>query len=408
MKFIHISDLHIGKRVNGFSMIEDQKYILNKISEIIKEEAPDAVLIAGDVYDKSVASAEAIIAFDEFITSLRREKGLDVFVISGNHDSGERLSFGSRIMQKEGVFLSGMYDGAVRKVVYSDGEIEWGNFGDGVSTDETDIKASTGLRTVIHCLPFIRPAEVRQYFPEEEIRDYNDAVRVAVENMDIKPEDINILVAHQFITGGRTSESEEYSVGGLDNVDVNVFDAFDYVALGHLHGPQRIGRETVRYAGSPLKYSFSEVNQRKSVTVVEYDESKTKAKPELRIREVPIEPLRDLRIIEGRYDEIMSRDSHKDENNDDYIKLVLTDEENIPYVMDKARTVYPNIMMLTYKNGRTSYTSQEAQCEAPASGQLSPLQLFEDFYKRQNNSDMSDEKRGFIKGLIEKVWEEEE
>lgn len=384
MKFLHISDLHIGKRVNGFSMLEDQKFILNSIEGIIKEEKPDAVLIAGDVYDKPVASAEAVSVFDAFLTGISSEGGPDIFIISGNHDSGERLAFGSGIMDKERVYISGVYDGSVRKVDY-DGE-----------------------NTTVHLLPFVRPAEVRTQFPEAVIADYNDALRTITEQMEVDTSRVNIILAHQFITGGLTSDSEESSVGGLDNVDAKVFDSFDYVALGHLHGPQNMGREGLRYAGSPLKYSFSEVGQKKSVTVLEAGKDGADgSKPGVTIREIPLKPLRDMRVLKGSYDDLMSLEAREKGGNDDYLKVVLTDEENIPYVMDKMRQVYPNIMALEYENMRSRDAGADMFEPGADRKALSPLELFGEFYRRQNNAEMNEEKRDFIRDLIEEVWEGE-
>ena len=253
MKFIHLSDLHLGKRVNDFSMIEDQAFILERILGIIEAEKPQAVLIAGDVYDKPVPPAEAVRLFDDFLNRLSGT-GAEIFIISGNHDSAERLSFGSRIMDRQGIHFAGGYDGSTRCFSLCD---EYG-------------------KVNFYMLPFIKPVHVRQAFTEDEkaaeIVTFTDALSFAIEKMGVNKEERNVLMAHQFCTGAERSGSEDISVGGLDTVDSSVFEAFDYTALGHLHGPQHVGSENIRYCGSPLKYSFSEVNQVKSVTVVELGE----------------------------------------------------------------------------------------------------------------------------------------
>ena len=279
MKLLHLSDLHLGKRVNEFSMLEDQKYILSEIIQIVEKEAPDAVLIAGDVYDKSVPPAEAVELFDDFLVRLSR-LGTQVFVISGNHDSPERVAFGGRLMDPSGIHMSPVYSGQVQPVPLTDA------FG-----------------TVnIYMLPFVKPIHVRRFFPEAETGTYTDALRTAVEQMSVDPAARNVLITHQFVTGAWRSESEDISVGGTDNVDASVFDAFDYVALGHIHGPQHVGRETMRYCGTPLKYSFSEAGHQKSVTAVELGE-----KGSVQVRAIPLTPRRDMREIRGTYLELTAK-----------------------------------------------------------------------------------------------------
>ena len=239
MRFIHLSDLHIGKRVNEFPMLEDQEFILTKILNIIDEQKPDGVIIAGDVYDKSVPSAEAVELFDDFLVRLSK-RDMKVFVISGNHDSAERIAFGGRLMDKSGIYMSPVYNGKIEPVALSD------EFGD----------------VNIYMLPFVKPSNVRRFFPESEITSYTDAVKVAIDSMNIDTAKRNILITHQFVTGATRTESEDVSVGGTDNVDVSVFDSFDYVALGHIHRSQKCGSEYIRYSGTPLKYSFSEANDK--------------------------------------------------------------------------------------------------------------------------------------------------
>lgn len=376
MKFIHLSDLHIGKRVNEFSMLEDQKYILNQIIQIVEEEAPDGVLIAGDIYDKSVPSAEAVQLFDDFLCQLAKQKR-QVFVISGNHDSPERIAFGSRLMDASGIHLSPVFQGEITPISLED------------SYGKVDI----------FMLPFLKPAHVRRFYEEEEIESYTDALRVVIEHMKLQPEHRSILLTHQFVTGASRSESEELSVGGSDNVDASVFDSFDYVALGHIHGPQSIGRETLRYCGTPLKYSFSEADHKKSVTVVELLEKGT-----CRIETIPLIPKRDLRELKGTYMELTEKKNYEGTNTEDYIHITLTDEEDIPDAIGKLRVIYPNIMKLDYDNRRTRSHGDFSDLEQIE--EKTPLELFSEFYEKQNNQPMNQEQREFIKELMERIWEE--
>lgn len=370
VKFLHLSDLHIGKRVYEFSMLEDQRYILRQILGIVANEKPDGVILAGDIFDKAVPSAEAVQVLDEFLTSLSKMK-TTVFMISGNHDSPERIAFGAEIMRENGVFVSPVYDGNGRHAVMED---------------------PYGPVTV-WLLPFIRPAVVRHAFPDEEIQSYQDAVRAALQHMGVNRNERNILVAHQFVTGASRCESEEIFVGGLDNVDASLFDMFDYVALGHIHSPQQAGRREVRYCGTPLKYSFSEADQTKSVTVVELGK-----KGELELRHIPLVPMRDMRKIRGTYLEVTGRDFYLGTNTDDYMQITLTDEEDIPDGMQKLRVIYPNLMRLEYDNRRTRENKEIDSCEFGR--EKTEMELFEEFYELQNNQPMSGEQREFSEKLI--------
>ena len=378
MKLIHLSDLHLGKRVNEFSMLEDQKFILNQILEAADREKPDGVLLAGDLYDKPVPPAEAVGLLDWFLTELSARK-IAVFAISGNHDSAERIAFGSRLMGDRGVFLSPVYDGTVEKVEMQD---EYGT-------------------VCVYLLPFLKPAVVRSVWKHkaDQIRTYDDALRMVVSSIPLDPSQRNLLVSHQFVTGASRCESEEIFVGGLDNIDVSMFDAFDYVALGHIHSPQHIGRETVRYCGTPLKYSFSEAGQQKSITVVELKE-----KGDISISTIPLRPLRDLRKIKGTYLEVTARDFYAGTNTSDYLQITLTDEEDIPDGLQKLRIIYPNLMRLEYDNRRTRENQEILQVQAME--EKSELELFEEFYELQNNQPMSQEQRDFSRELIQKLKEE--
>lgn len=376
MKFLHLADLHLGKRVNGFSMLEDQAHILRQILAILDDEQPDGVLIAGDVYDKSVPSVEAVGLLDGFLTELRA-RGVPVLLISGNHDSPERLAFGGRVMDSCGIHISPVYDGALAPVTLQDA------FGP----------------VHVWLLPFVKPAHVRRWFPDADIESYTDAMAEAVAHMGIDTAARNVLVTHQFVTGGTRSGSEELSVGGTDNVDSGVFAPFDYVALGHLHGAQHIGRETIRYAGSPLKYSFSEARQHKSVTVVTLGE-----KGDVQVRTVALTPLRELREIRGSYDELTARSFYEHTTyRSDYLHLILTDEQDVFDAMSRLRTIYPYLMTLDYDNARTRAAggmSVPAETE-----RRTPLELFEALYQRQNHRPMSDVQRAYIAQLMEQIME---
>ncbi|MCF0124092.1 MAG: exonuclease SbcCD subunit D [Ruminiclostridium sp.] len=377
MKLLHLSDLHIGKRVNEFSMLEDQRYILKALGDLAANEAVDGVLLAGDLYDKPVPPAEAVTLLDEFFTGLARA-GIPVFAISGNHDSSERLNFGSRLMEGAGIHMAAVYRGAEEPLVLED---KHGPL-------------------YLYLLPYLKPALLRHVFPEAEVTTYEETVAYAVSRWEINPDRRNVLVAHQFVVGGAVCESEELSIGGLDQIAAQVFEPFDYVALGHLHSPQKIGRETLRYCGSPLKYSFSECRQEKSACLVELG-----AKGNVSVRAVPLRPLRDLREIRGTYDEVTARSFYSGTNTEDYLHVILTDEEDVPEALGRLRTIYPNIMKLTYDNLRTRSRREIEGAERPES--RSPLELFQDFYQLQNNQPMSGEQEDFLRLLIEKIWEGE-
>ena len=377
MRFLHLSDLHLGKRVNEFSMLEDQAYILKEILNIIDEQKVEAVLIAGDVYDKVIPSAEAVRLLDDFLTRIAARE-LPVFLISGNHDSAERVAFGSRLMSSRQIYLSPVFESDVEPITISDryGEIH------------------------IYMLPFVKPSLVKRVYPEEEIITYQDAVNAAVQHMQIDTDKRNILLAHQFVTGAARCDSEELSVGGLDDVDASIFDGFDYVALGHLHGPQKIGKETVRYSGTPLKYSISEANQKKSVVIVDVEE-----KGKINIQQIPFLPKHDMQEIRGTYMEVTALDFYKDMKTDDYLHITLTDEEDIPDAIGKLRTIYPNIMKLSYDNLRTrAAVTVRGTAEVE---EKSPMELLKEFYELQNNQPMTDEQEEIARGMMEEIWEDE-
>jgi exonuclease SbcD len=377
MKLLHLSDLHLGKRMNEFSLLEDQTYILDEILSIVDAEAPDGILLAGDIYDKSTPSAEAVALFDRFLGQLARQ-GQTVCIISGNHDSPERLAFGSSIMAGSGIHLSPVYDGTVTPVTLEDafGPVD------------------------IFLLPFLKPAQVRRFFPDAEITSYTDALACAIDHLPLDPDHRSVLVTHQFVTGASRCDSEEVSVGGSDNVDAAVFAPFSYVALGHIHGPQNVGTERIRYCGTPLKYSFSEARQEKSVTVVELG-----AGEDLTIRTVPLHPLRDLLEIRGTYLDVTARSFYEQFDREAYLHVTLTDEEDVPEALGRLRVIYPRLARLDYDNHRTRATTVlTADTDLD---RKSPLTLFSEFYQQQNDQPMSDEQTVFVTGLMEKIWGEQ-
>ena len=376
MKWFHLSDLHLGKRLCEVPLLSDQAHILSQILALTAEERPDGVLIAGDVYDKPVPSAEAVGLLDDFLVRLSRQ-GVPAYLISGNHDSAERLSFGGRLMAAGGVHVAPVYSGRVEPIVLAD---QYGPVN-------------------LYLMPFLKPAHVRRFFPEASIESYTDAVAAVVSAMEIDPTVRNVLVAHQFVTGSVRSASEEVSVGGTDNVDVSVFDGFDYVALGHLHSPQWAGRDTVRYCGTPLAYSFPEAEQEKSVTVVELKEKGT-----VSLRTLPLTPLRRLGELRGTYEELTCRQFYEGTDYQSrYLRVVLTDEEDVVDAAVKLRIVYPGLMQVAYDNHRT----QAAGVPELESERRSPLELLEEFYEGQNGQPMGDAQRQLARELMEQIWEGE-
>lgn len=378
---MHLADLHLGKRVNGFSMMEDQEYILNRILEIMEEEQPDGLLIAGDVYDKTIPPAEAVRRMDDFLTAVAA-KHVPVFLISGNHDSAERVAFGHQLMQGSGIWISPVYDGTIRHHTLKD---RWGEVN-------------------IYLIPFLRPSVVRSFFPDVEIEDYTDALRTIIEDLQVNTSRRNVVLAHQFVTAAgalpETCDSEQLSVGGLDRVDGSVFSPFDYTALGHLHGPQRVGSETIRYAGSPLKYSFSELHQKKSVTVAEL-----RAKGETEIRQIPLQPRREMIELRGTFEEILEEARKKGEPQTDYYHMILTDETDVVDALSRLREYYPNIMLLDYDNRRTRSQKEVEQLDRVE--ERTPGELFAALYEQQNGQEMDSDRKEYLDGLIREIWEEQ-
>jgi exonuclease SbcD len=357
-------------------MLDDQLYILMEIVRLAKEIKPDAVLIAGDVYDRSVPAVEAIQLLDKFLVWLN-ELAITTFIIAGNHDSVERVSFAAALLRNSDVHIAQVYSGTITPLALHD---EFGPLN-------------------VWMLPYVKPSSVRPHFPESEIVTYADAVSAALGNIDIDSSARNILLCHQFVTGAISSESEEFSVGGSENVDAALFDAFDYVALGHIHRPQHIGRETLRYCGTPLKYSFSERNHLKSITVVEMG-----GKGNVNISELPLLSSRDMREIRGSYAEVAALKNYLNTNTDDYMRIILTDEEDEPEAMMKLRAIYPNLMRLDYDNKRTQNTLLVEG--APSLEKKPPLELFGELYELLNGQPMSHTQAEYALNLFTRIWEE--
>lgn len=383
MKFLHLADLHLGKILQEQSLIEDQEYMLNQIIEIIEKENIDAVLISGDVYDRSVPPAEAVNLLDCFLKTLIKELKIKVFMIAGNHDSKDRLAFGSKIFEDEGLYIESKYNGDLRKVELQD---EYGKLN-------------------IYMLPFVKPIEVKQFFEDDLENNYNTAINKIISEEKINVKERNIILVHQFVTAGMVeperTESEVLSLGGIENVDVSNFNDFDYVAIGHVHRPQKIGRETARYAGTMLKYSFSEINHNKTIPIIEL-----KDKEDININLVQLNPLRDMREIKGPIEELIKQENYECGNTNDYIKAVITNEEPVYDAIGQIRRIYPNTLKLEIRNSKTISNVEEQNINLENVKKKTELELFADFYKAQNNADLDEKRTEIIKNIISEVKHE--
>lgn len=361
MKFLHTADLHIGKRLFDVNLAEDQREILHQIAGIAIQEQCDAVLIAGDIYDKPTPSAEAMGIFDTFVSELILG-GVSVYAISGNHDSGDRINYLSGLIEEKGVVIQGKYEGTLCRRILTD---EYGEL-------------------IIYMVPFIKPLTVKGYFQEEDIVTYEDALRAVLAEADRKDGRRKILMSHQFVIGSSTCDSEEFAIGGLDGISTDVYDGFDYVALGHIHGPQKAGKGEIHYSGTPLKYSFSEAGHKKSVTIVDMKEPGN-----LSCRQILLKPIHDMRIVKGNMAELMAMPY-----SEDYVQIIVTDEEVAPDARISLATVFPNMLKFSVENSRTAL-----EWEASESGSMenkTPLEMMEDFYRRQNNDVAMTEKQRTI------------
>ena len=393
MKVIHTSDWHIGKIVNEFSMIEDQKHILNELIKLIDEENADVLMIAGDIYDRSIPPVEAVELLNETLSKLVIDRNVTVLAISGNHDSGERLSFGSKILEKQGLYIAGSDEELYKKVVLNE----------------------NNKNVNFYLVPYKDPALTKKLLNNKEIRNHNDAMIAVIDkiNEELNNEEVNILIAHGYVTMNReeaidrnnhsyevaeleTSESERpLSIGGTDLIDGNIFKDFDYVALGHLHGRQRIGSDNMRYSGSLLKYSFSEVKQKKSVPVLNIEDKN------INIDLKDLKPIRDLRIIKGNIEDLIEEGRNIEEGKEDYIQAILTDDGELMNPMEKLRAVYKNTMLITRE--RKKSVSEESKSLKGEIRKKSKLDLFKDFYEAYGNSDYNDKKESVLVDTINEV-----
>lgn len=377
MKFLHLADLHLGKTLSGFSLLEDQRYILDQILALAEEKQVQALLLSGDIYDKTTPSGEAMMLFDDFLTQLSN-RNIVVLAISGNHDSPERLSFAGEILARQGVYLAGGYQGALTRV---------------------DLEDAYGPIHV-YLMPFLRPAHVKRYLKGDGIESYQDAVEAVLAETVIDPKARNLLVAHQFFVGvgeePDRSDSEIGPVGGLDSVGAGILSDFDYVALGHLHKPQQLGRETLRYGGSPLKYSVSEAGHMKSVPLVEFRE-----KGNVIVQLLPLTPLRELRCITGPLEELIKPSLVSLENPEDYIQVTLTDEEECYDVVGKLRQAYPNLLGIRFDNTRSRAVEDFEEEVIPE--EKSAFDLFCEFYQMRNGRELEQEDATLVKQILEEV-----
>lgn len=383
MKILHLADLHLGKILQEQSLIEDQEYMLKEIINIIKVEKVQVLLISGDVYDRSVPPTEAVNLLDDFLKILIKDLKIKVFIISGNHDSKDRLGFGNKIFEDEGLYIESKYNGRLKKVRLED---EYGPLN-------------------IYMLPFIKPVEVKKFFEEDLENNYDLAINKIIEKEEIDKSERNIIMVHQFVTAGNVkperTESEVLSLGGIENVDVSNFKSFDYVAIGHVHRPQKIGRDTARYAGTILKYSFSEINHNKSIPIIDIKE-----KGNITINLLPLKPLRDMREIKGPIEELIKEENYKEGNLEDYIKAIITNEEPVYDAIGKIKKIYPNTLKLEIQNSKTINKNEEQNINLEEVKKKSELELFSDFYKLQNNLELNEEQKEIVKNIISEVKHE--
>ena len=372
MKLLHVGDLHLGKSLGDFDLTEDQEYLLNQLLEIVDSRSVDAVLIAGDVYDKAIPSEAATRMLDYFLSSLAK-RNVYTYMISGNHDSDERLNYGSNLFETNHIFISTKYDGRLYKQTLKTGK------------EEADI----------YLLPFVKASQVRHYLPEAKIESYDDAVRAIFDKEEIDTSRCNILVAHQFVMGksedpelGGSESLGTQSVGLVEKIGYDCFDDFDYVALGHIHSPQQVGRKEVRYCGSPLKYSLSEVNNEKSVSLITVD-----AKKKVDVELVPIKPMRDLRHIKGNFKDLLAKSNVT--APEDFIYATLTDEEIINDAMGIFQQTYPHTVKIDYDN---SHTREIEQVDISKIAENRSFEdLISDFYRQMYSCEISEEEMDIMR-----------
>ena len=379
MKILHLADLHLGKVIQEQSLLEDQKYMLNEIIKKLQEENVETILISGDVYDRSIPQTDAIDLLDYFLNILIKDLKKQVFIISGNHDSKERLGFGNKIFENDGLFISSKYEGKIKKVELQD---EYGKLN-------------------IYMLPFIKPIEVKKYFNDESL-SYDETIKKIIEKEDIDESQRNIILTHQFVTAigeeVERTESEVLTLGGTDNVDISNYNKFDYVAIGHVHRPQRIGRDTARYAGTMLKYSFSEVNHKKTMPIIDFKE-----KGNIDIKLVELKPLRDMREIKGPIEKLI--ENYEEENAKDYIRAIITNEEPVYDAIGQLRRIYPNVLKLEVQNSKILSNIEFKTENLQKVKSKSEVELFNEFYKFQNNIELNEEQINLIQEIVKEIKE---
>lgn len=377
MKILHLADLHLGKRVNEMSMIEDQKYILQEIIQLIEQEKVGIVLLCGDIYDKAIPTIEAIHLLDGFLDQLAK-LDVKVLLIAGNHDSVDRLSFGRNLLRRSNLYIAAQFENEIEKLTIKE----------------------DGIVVNFYMLPFVKPAYINHIL-KIQTETYEECLRYLIENTKIDQEETNILLTHQFVTAGKekpeSSDSETSNLGGIDNIDFRIFDDFDYVALGHIHKPQAMGREMVRYAGSILKYSFSEATINKKATILTIDENK-----KISLSYHPLEPMRDMREIKCSLNELLKKECEIG-NEQDYMHVILTDEEQILDAIGKVRTIYPNVMQISFANRRHMKEFEVVKMREDQISDQNPMELFEEFYKMQNHIDLDEKRAKLALSVFEEV-----
>lgn len=372
MKIAHLADLHIGKMIFGYSLIDDQIYILDQIVQHCIQHDVDVVMLCGDIFDRSVPSATSIRVLNDFLTQLH-DHHITVLMIAGNHDSPERIAYGQDLFAMAKIYPFGYFSGKIEPLIFQDqyGPIHF------------------------YPIPFLRLADINRYV-ETPFTQYTEAFAWLIQQMNLDSSIRNICLGHQFILGSSIDEngSEEMMVGGLDQIDAKIFSVFDYAAFGHIHRPQNIYANTIRYCGTPLAYSFAEENQVKSMPVITLEQ-----KGQIQIELIPLVALRQMKTVVGRFEDLMSMGQ-----SDDYVRIVLTDDHDIPDAIYDLRKHFPHLMRLEYQNVRTQY---DQILNTPQIDQVSPLELIEQFYESQNNQSLSDEQKQYIQQIIQQVMEEQ-
>ena len=378
MLLMHLGDLHLGKTLGDFDLTDDQEYLLNQLLEIIDIRSVDAVLIAGDVYDKSIPSESATRLLNSFLSNLAK-RNVYVFMISGNHDSDERLNYGSSLFETNHIYISSKYDGNMFKHT--------------MKTEEEDVN--------IYLLPFCKASQIRHFLPDAKIDSYEDAIKAVLNNQIIDKTQCNILVAHQFVMGkskdpelGGSESLGTRTVGTVEKIGYDCFDDFDYVALGHIHSPQQVGRKEVRYSGSPLKYSLSEVNNEKSIPLINI-----RKKGEVDIELVPVKPLRNLRHIKGKIKDLLDKSNIS--SPEDFIYVTLTDENFINDAMGIFQKVYPSTVHIDYENSHSKEIEQVDISQIAENRSFDDL--ISDFYLQVYGNEISEEEMHIMKDVAKEA-----